>query len=236
MMRALLAALLAANLGFWGWTQGWFDALVGASPHGQREPQRLLTQLHPERLRIVRAAPAAAAPAAPVSPADSAATEPGCFEAGPFSPAEVVAAEAALVRAALPPGSWHDLRIDRPGAWIVYLGRFASREQKTEREDELRRQGVAPTPLRDAPDLEPGLSLGRFEDRASADAALARLVAQGVVRNARVVAISAPSSTHLLRIEHADAALQAQLTALRAPALGAGFMRCGQRALAMPAR
>lgn len=239
-MRALVVALLLANLAFWAWTQGALDALVGASPHGQREPQRMQRQLNPERLRIVRGAaelvpqaPTSAGlplPSTPAPPADAA-----CFEAGPFSPTEVVAAEAALVRAALPPGSWSDVRIDRPGAWIVYVGRFATREQMTQREEELRRQGLTVTPLRNAPDLEPGLSLGRFEDRAAADAALQQLAQRGVVRSARVLTVAAPSTVHLLRVERADAGLQAQLGNLRAPALGSGFVRCGQSALALPA-
>jgi hypothetical protein len=244
-MRALIIALLTANLAFWAWTQGALDALLGASPHGDREPQRLQRQLNAERLRIVRALPdTASMPAAPALPAAAATTaaasvpaaDGACFEAGPFSPTELVAAEAALVRAALPGGSWSDVRVDRPGAWIVYVGRFATREQMTQREEELRRQGINASPVRNAPDLEPGLSLGRFEDRNAADGALAALAQRGVVRNARVLTVTAPSTVHLLRVERADASVQAQLTSLRAPALGAGFVRCGQGGASQAAR
>ena len=181
------------------------------------------------RRRSTRRAPA-------TLPAAALAADPTCFEAGPFSPTEAVAAEAALVRAALPPGSWSDVRIDRPGAWIIYVGRFATREQMAQREEELRRQGLTVTPLRNVPDLEPGLSLGRFDDRAAADTALQQLTQRGVVRGARVLTVAAPSTVYLLRIERAEPAVQAQLGGLRAPALGAGFVRCGQSALPQAAR
>ena len=239
MKAPLVVALLVANLAFWAWTQGWLDVLVGASPHGDRDPQRLARQVQPERVRIVRTAASAptdssAAATLETEPAPSAAAanDGNCFEAGPFTPTELVAAEAALVRAALPPGSWSDLRIDRPGAWILYMGRFANREQLAQREEELRRQRQNFEPVR-SPDLEPGLSLGRFDDRAAAESALAQLVQRGV-QGVRVLTVAAPATTHLLRVERADAALQAQLAKLRAPALGAGFVRCGLAAVALP--
>lgn len=234
-MKTLVAALLVANLAFLAWTQGWLDAVVGVSPLGDREPARLQRQLHRERLRVVDGRTEATPPAgrnaaapADAAPGDSA--DAGCFEAGPFSPTELIAAEAALVRAALPAGSWTDLRIDRPGSWIVYVGRFATREQLAQKQDELRRRQLPFEEVRNAPDLEFGLSLGRFDERAAADSALTEGQQRGV-RNARVLAVAAPSTVHLLRIERADATLQGQLGTLRAPALGAGFVRCGQAAV-----
>lgn len=186
----------------------------------------------PAALGLNTAPSAAGAPAA--SPA-SAPSDSGCFEAGPFTPAEVVAAEAALVRAALPAGSWSDRRVDRPGEWILYAGRYASREGLQVKIDELKRLRVSFEEVRSAPDLELGLALGRFNDRAEADAALAQLAQQGV-RNVRVLATVAPTTTHVLRVERADAALQAQLASIRAGALGAGFVRCGLTAAAAPGR
>lgn len=236
-MRALAAALLVANLAFWAWTQGWLSGVVGVSPSGDREPQRLQRQVDRERLRIVRegevlAVARATAPVAPPAPQDAGVSAAAnCLEAGPFTPAEAVAAEAALVRAALPPGSWSDVRIDKPGTWILYSGRFATREALGRREDELRKLGLAVEEVRNAPDLEFGLQLGRFEDRGTAETALA-VVAQRGLRNVRVVAVAPPATTHLLRVERADSALAAQLTGLRVPALGAGFVRCGDGAAA----
>jgi hypothetical protein len=179
---------------------------------------------------LIATAPTAAGTTQPASPSD-----PNCFEIGPFTPAEVVAAETALVRASLPAGSWIDLKVDRPGEYIVYAGRYPDREGLERKIAELRRLRVQYEEIRDLPDLQPGLAIGRFSERADAEAAQAQLQ-QLNVRNTRVIAIAAPTTTHLLRVERADAALQAQLAGLRAPALGAGFVRCGLAAAATPGR
>lgn len=248
MLRAFVLLLVAANLGLWAWRGGWLDDVVGVPAYGDRDPQRLARQVRPELVQLGRAdaasaasaraparpgsadatasdAPSAASPGAPAA-ASRPAAPLACLEAGPFSPDALVAAEAALVRAALPVGSWVELSVDKPGAWIVYMGRYPDAVQLAEKEEQLRRfPGLAFERVRGLPDLEPGLSLGRFDNRARADAALARLVERGV-RTARVITVAAPSTSHMLRIERADAALQARLAALEASALGRGFVRC----------
>ena len=157
-MRALIVALFVVNLGFAAWAAGW---LGGTS--GDRDPQRMERQLHPERVRVVhqpggsglRSAPpapsdgsdaargagaGASGSIAPTSAASTVAAAPpsagashlppapssdtNCFEVGPFTPSEVVAAEAALVRASLPAGSWNDLKVDVAGEYIIYAGRY----------------------------------------------------------------------------------------------------------------
>ncbi len=62
MLRALVAVLILANLGFLAWSQGWLDALAlgDSGAASQREPERLKRQIHPERLILV---PAPGAPA-----------------------------------------------------------------------------------------------------------------------------------------------------------------------------
>jgi hypothetical protein len=62
MLRAIVVALLVANLGYYAWTQGAL-AVFGTQPErfNQTEPQRLQQQVRPELLQIVRVAPAAAA-------------------------------------------------------------------------------------------------------------------------------------------------------------------------------
>lgn len=151
MLRSLALLLLLANVSFFAWTQGWLDAVVGVSPVGDREPERLARQVRPETITIltpaaVRAADAAAAAARASSDAVV------CLEAGPFADTASAAAIAALQQAQVPAGSWTDVRVDRPGA-------------------------AAPL--------------------------------------------------HMLRVERADRVLAAQLTALRAEALGRGFVPCG---------
>jgi hypothetical protein len=78
------------------------------------------------------------------------------------------------------------------------------------------------------PELADGLALGRYDNRAAADKALAEVTQRGV-RTARVMPLSAPAVTHSLRVERADATLQARLAGLRAEALlGKSFTACAR--------
>lgn len=94
MLRLLLAALVAANLLFFGYTSGWFDGVLGLHSLGDREPERLARQVRPESVRILSAGASASAAA-------------GCYEAGPFTGDDATAAESAL-KATLAVGSWTD--------------------------------------------------------------------------------------------------------------------------------
>lgn len=75
MLRALVIALLAANLAFYAWTQGWLGSMLDLPPEGDREPQRLAAQIDPTALQIRPAAPAPSR-AALVEPAASEAPSP----------------------------------------------------------------------------------------------------------------------------------------------------------------
>jgi hypothetical protein len=111
------------------------------------------------------------------------------------------------------------------------MGKFASADGLAKKKEELQRIRLDAQEVRDAPALQPGLSLGRHDSRAAADKALAQFALRGV-RSARVVELNAASTTHMLRVEQADAALAARLLALRADALGQGFSACLARAAA----
>ena len=63
-MRAWVLVLLVANLAFFVWTQGWVSPWLPAPWQGQREPQRLLGQVSPERVAVRRADAASVAAAA----------------------------------------------------------------------------------------------------------------------------------------------------------------------------
>lgn len=236
MLKRLVVLLLLANLAFFAWTQGWLDSVVGVRPTGDREPERLARQVRPESITILSPAAvrAAAAAASAASAAASATTTQAfapaltCLEAGPFAAGASVSAIATLqqLQPALPAGSWVDVRADKPGTYIVYMGRFANREALAKKEEELRRTRVVFEEVREPADLQPGFSLGRFDQRAAAERAMEQLTQRGI-RTARVVEIAAPAQLHMLRVEKADKALAAQLTGLRAETLGRGFVPCG---------
>lgn len=238
-MRALVAVLVAANLLVLAWSLDW---LPGFAPAREREPERLQRQSHPEAVQLITPTAASAAlqaaaaqrnqppavAAAAASVAAAAATDPSiavCLEAGPFASGEVAAAERGLRELNLPGLQWTAQRSERGGLYIVYQGRFADNTALNRQREALRRQNIVAEELRNSPDLQPGLSFGRYETRAAADAALAQLAAQNV-KPARVVTINIPVVVTLLRVERADGPLAGRLTQLNLPPTGAGFRPC----------
>ena len=236
MLRALVLLLALANLAFFAWTRGWIDEVAGARALGDREPERLGRQVQPELVQILappaRAASAPAASAAlalPTAAPASVSASPvslACLEAGPFSGTEASAAEAA-VQAALPDGSWASVKSGKPGLWMVYMGRFKDRDSLLKKQDELRGLRIEYDELRGPPDLLPGLSLGRFEERGNAVNAHEKFSLRGL-RTAKVIEVRTPANSILLRVDRAGPALAAQVTALSSPALGRGFALCAK--------
>ena len=216
MLRALVLALLLANLGFYAWTQGWLDGIVGMRADGEREPERLARQVRPETIRVLT-------PQAVAAAASAAESRLQCLEAGPFTPADVGPAEAALA-SVLPSDTWARLSSDKPALWIVYMGRYNT-ETLARKQEELNRIRVPYELVKNAPELEPGLSLGRFANRDAADVALAELGRRGI-HSARLVELSKPGTQHLLRVDRADPELAAKVSGLKLDALGKGFGAC----------
>lgn len=236
MLRALVAVLLLANLGFWAWSAGAFNGL-GWGPTPERDPTRLAQQVRPDAVRVL--APTAATAAvgaasgalAPANPSARGASL--CLEAGPFAPGAIEAAERALIAAALPEGSWvranHDV-----GVWYaVVLGPFGNREALQKKREELARLRL-PLEVLDLPGdgagspAQAGFALGRYDSRDAADAALAAFNQRGV-RTARVALLRPAGSESRLRVENATPAQAEQLRALSGGALGAGFVPCAAR-------
>jgi len=228
-MRGLVIALALANLLVLAWS---VDLLPGFSRGREREPERLKEEVRPDAVQLITPTAASAAlqaaavqrlhgGAAPVSGSDASV----CLEAGPLAASEVAAAERALRALDLPTLEWTQQRSERGGSFIVYLGRFADDAALARRRDELRRQQLDVDEVRNSPDLQPGLQLGRYDTRAAADAAQARLVQQGV-KAARVVTVSNPVVVTQLRVERADGELAARLTQMSLPPAGAGFRPC----------
>lgn len=300
MLRALVVILLVGNGLFFAWSQGWLDALTGVPARGDREPQRLASQVRPERVQLWQpgasggapspaasavaappvtaseassapasvggtaasatttvpapvtaasaptaapaaspSAPAASTPTAvppaptPASPAKPApvlaaasAPAPACLEAGPFTAAELAAAEAA-VRAVLPAGSWAQRRAEGSGEWMIYMGPYPDREFMDRKKAELSRirGGVPQEEVQAPPELARGLSLGRFPSQAAANATLAQYRLRGI-RTARVVRSGNGPPVVYLRVAKADAALASQTAAVKLPGAGRAFGAC----------
>jgi hypothetical protein len=226
-LRALALLLLMANLGFFAWTQGWLDGVVSVRARGDREPERLAREFQPQRVRILPPNEAAAAMAAS---APLAAPPLSCLEAGPYTPAEALLAEA-LLQPALPAASWVRRSVEQPGNWIIYLGRFAAADAMQKKMEELRRLATPFEEVQSPPELAPGLSLGGFDNRAAASRALDQLSQRGV-RTARVVALSEPATLTMLRIDRADPTLALEVAAvtgeLKGQPLGKAFAPCAK--------
>lgn len=234
MLRALVAALLIANLAFWAWSAGALDG-IGLGPAQERDPARLALQVQPEAVRVVPAAAATAlAPSAFASAGTTnvkASAVPQCLEAGPFAAAAIDAAERALALAALPDGSWLRSQHEVAAQYAVVLGPFASRESMRQKGEEIARLRLATEALELPGEANAGkpqtlLALGRYDSRGAADAALAAVGQRGV-RTARVAMLKPASSENRLRVPNPTAVQAEQLRALSDPALGSGFVACG---------
>jgi len=218
MLRLFVLVLVLANISFYAWTQGMLDGVIGARPTGDREPERMARQVNPDAVRVVP-------PGTVVAAAE---TAPTCLEAGPYTPAQIAAAESVL-QTVLPPGSWTTLKTETPPVWIVYMGKYPNRDALQKKADELKRLKISFEEVRNAPELEDGLALGRYDNRAAAEKALNDVTQRGV-RTAKVATLSPAAVSHSLRVEHADAALQTRLAGLRAEALlGKPFAVCASK-------
>lgn len=103
MLRALLAALIVANLLFFAFSRGSLDGFLGLRALGDREPERLTNQVRPQTIRLLPTGTAASAPADADAP---------CYETPTFTAAEAAAVEATLA-GNLPIGAWSDNRGER---------------------------------------------------------------------------------------------------------------------------
>jgi hypothetical protein len=213
MLRALVVVLVVANLVFFGWTRGWLDGVVGVRARGDREPERLANQVRPESVVVLSAGGKAGAAA------------PSCLEAGPFDAGEIAAAEGAL-QSRLPAGAWSNVRSEKPGQWLVYMGSYPDRDTLLRKEAEIRGVRVEFEEVAVPGEGEYGLALGRFDERANAERALLQAQQRGI-RTARVVQLTPPMVTHMLRIDRADPLLLAQWSGGNLEALRKGFAPCG---------
>ena len=221
MLRLLVLLLVIANAAFYGWRQGWLDDVVGVRAQGDREPGRLALQVEPQRVRVLSAGPAKGG--SPTAMAPEAATV--CLEVGPYTAAQQGPAQSAIA-GVVPPDRIEDARHETPAVWIVFMGPYTDADGRRKKVDELRRLKVTSEEVRQVPELGDGLALGRFDNRAAAERALADVTGKGV-RTARLAQLVPPVVTHTLRIANVSPELQQQLVALQVPGLaGKSFAAC----------
>lgn len=209
MLRLLVLALLLANAGYWAWTQGLLAA-YGWAPATLSEPQRLAQQIRPEAMRLLDSSDAGLAEAPRSAAPAPTATE--CLQAGLFTDSQADALRPRL-QSSLPAGSWALESSQAPERWIVYMGKYSSEESLAKKRSELRQLGLSVGPLIN-PALRPGLSLGHFSSRDDAESELTKVARRGV-RTARVVLELPEVNGQMLRLPSVDAALKAQLEALK---------------------
>lgn len=215
-LRPLALALLLANCLYFAWAQGLLLAL-GFGPAQQSEPLHMAQQIAPDTLRLLSVKEFGRIEEQ--VKADQSPKE--CLQAGPFNEVQISALRKALGDS-LPADAWllEETRLEP--RWIVYLGRYASAEALAKKRSEIAAMNLKPESLEN-PALEPGLSLGGYDSKADADAALVQLSARGL-HTARVVQERLQSSAYQLKLPAIGAALKPRLGEVRA-ALGSRALR-----------
>ena len=207
MLRPLVLLLLLANCLYFAWGNGFLLAL-GFGPAQQSEPQRLAQQIKPDTVRLLR--PQEFKRIEEQAKADQSPKE--CLQAGPLNVAESTRLRQALGEL-LPVDAWSLEEIRVAARWIVYMGKYANAEALAKKRTEIAAMKLKTESLEN-PALEPGLSLGGFDTKADADAALARLSARGL-NTARVVQERTESLAYRLTLPAVGASLKPKLGELR---------------------
>ena len=210
-MRALFLLLLLANVALFVWWQ------YGA-PTGAADPAPLARQIEPEKLRIL-------------SPADvrsASVKEPpvACLEWGSFTPADAARAEQSLEPLKLGARLSQRRSEGLAPAWWVFIPPQASRPAAFRKAIELKELGVEDYfVVQDEGEHRWAVSLGIFRTEEAAQARLAALQEKGV-RTARVGQRDTVVPRTWLRVQGADAALQARLKEIARQAEGTELREC----------
>lgn len=219
MLRGLLLALVLANLTFFVWSQGGLRTAGGTTAAGGHEPERLLRQVRPEAVQLLRPPVAASTPAAGVSAASAAASTASGVEAA--SAASSAASEAASAPASSETSA--SAAVQASAASTASAGSAAV-------------QALAPAPP--PPPAPPGtrcLAAGPFNsvELASAETALAanaktRRIARRWVQMTPDAASAPSTPQHQLRIDATPSEV-AVLESLPASVVGRSFTPCTAR-------
>jgi hypothetical protein len=218
MLRLIVLLLLLANGLFFAWSHELLRGL-GFGPTLQGEPQRLAQQINPQEVVLLK--PAEYQRMEEQLKAEQAPAE--CLQSGPLD-AEQVAALRPLLAQSLPANSWDLQETPIAARWIVYMGKYANAEALAKKRAEALALNIKTESLQNT-SLEPGFSLGGFEDKADADSALQRMSARGL-HTARVVQERAPGTAYQLRLPGVSAALKPKLAPLGAALGGKALHAC----------
>lgn len=229
LLRAVLAGLILLNALFYCWTQGWLDDVVGIKARGDREPERLTRQIHPEQVVVLPPIDAVAAVAAAASSAPASSLS-ACLVLGPLDgDAALAAATQALAQAAITPKQWRDQASEQPGlmqtSWAVATIRLPNKDFQARKEATYKSMKIAYDHLAGPPDEVPTLVLSRHPSEKAAAAAL-EAFSQRALKGLRVLALQTPAQRHLLVFAEADTDLQAKLTKLDVLPLAASLKPC----------
>ena len=194
-MKLLFWALLAANAALFAYSQGYLGKVEG----GEREPQRLASQLARERMVMLSAAEARAAvetaaaePAPAEAPPEPIPAPPvaaiACTQAGSFTAADARRFETRIGRLGL---GERQSRIGVPfqevSSHLVYLAPNGGKEGADRRVAELKEKGVTNFfVMQGEGPMKWAVSLGVFKTESAAQGLVAALGKQGV-RGARVL-------------------------------------------------
>ena len=218
MLRLLALVLLLANGIYFAWGNGYLLP-YGFGPTQQSEPQRLAQQIEPDSIKLI--SPQEFKRIEDQVKSDREPRE--CLQAGPFDDAQSAVLRQALADM-LPAGSWQ-LEEERTAArWIIYMGKFSGAEALAKKRAEVVALGIKTENLENDA-LEPGFSLGGFETKDDADAALARLSARGL-HKARVVQEREAAQDYQLKLPAVNAALKAKLADVRGALTGKPLHAC----------
>jgi hypothetical protein len=216
MLRLVVLLLVLLNAAYFAWSHGMLRA-YGWAPVEQSEPQRLTQQLRSEAIRILppeegrRAEQVALTPPKP----------PECLAAGLFDETQTETLRKAL-EGLLPPAAWTLEVSVEPARWIIYMGKFPNTAAQDKKRAELEKMKLKLYPVENI-EYQPGLSLGRFDTEAQAQAELGALQKRGV-RTARVLQERAELKQAQLRLPVVDEAMKARLEEVK-PLLGDKALR-----------
>ena len=221
----LVLVLLLANGAYFAWGQGWLAA-YGFVPARVSEPERLAQQIRPEAMRLATDSPAARpsqTAAAGKTPGATPSSTTQCLQVGGFTERQARALRLRLGNS-LPTDSWSFESSGDSARWIIYMGKYISKEAVDRKRVKLEQLGLTFEPPV-SPLLNPGLSLGSFGSKADAENALAQMEQRGL-RSAKVTLERPELPSLWLRLPAADASMRAKLDALKPHLLDKAVQVC----------